>query len=99
VFTGCGNLHLYIRDTASHTGWYSAWAQLGRTAGLPVPHQCGATTDTREKVVHGACSNRNSWRSLAFRINLHRNVNTWTCVIGIYSKPLLVISFRNKAIP
>jgi hypothetical protein len=33
-------------------------------------------------VVHGAGGNRSSWRSLAFWIDLHRNVNTWTSVIG-----------------
>ena len=92
-------MHLYIRDTAPDACGYGARAQLGRTAGLPVPHQRGAATNTREKVVHGASSNRSSWRSLAFWINLHRNVNIWTCVIGSYSKPILVISSRNKAIP
>ena len=91
-------MHLYIRDTAPDACGYGARAQLGRTAGLPVPHQRGAATNTREKVVHGASSNRSSWRSLAFWINLHRNVSAWTFVIGSYSKRLLVISFRNKAI-
>jgi len=79
-------MYLHIRDTASDTCGYGAWAQLGRTAGLPLPYQCRAKTNTREKVVHGASGNRGSWRSLAFWINLHRNVNTWPFVIGIYSK-------------
>ena len=89
-------MHLHIRDTASDTCGYSAWAQLGRAAGLPLPYQRSATTDTGEKVVHGAGSNRSPWRNLAFWIDLHRNVSTWTCVIGGYSKPLPVVSVQHQ---
>ena len=96
VFAGCRNMHLHIRDTASDTRGYSAWAQLGRSTRLPLPYQRGAKADTGEKVVHGAGGNRSSWRSPAFWIDLHRNVNIWTCVIGSYSKPLLVISVQNQ---
>ena len=87
---------MHIRDTASDTCRHGARAQLGRTAGLPLPYQRRATTNTGEKVVHGARRNRSSRRSLTFRIDLHRNVSTWTCVTGSYSKLLLVTSVRNQ---
>jgi hypothetical protein len=81
VVTGCCNMHMHLCDTSIDTCGYSAWTQPGRTTRLPLPYQRSATSNTREKVVHGACSNCCSWGSLTFWLDLHRDVNIWTSFI------------------
>ena len=67
--------HLYIHNIAMQFNWYFIGPRSKWTIKFSMPYQCGATTNTRKEMVHGAIGDHSIWRPLAVRFHLYWSVN------------------------
>lgn len=68
---GCGDVYMHICDITADTGRHDFRAKPRRDTGRSVPRKRGATTNTREEMVHGAAGDHNARRNFTVRFNLY----------------------------
>lgn len=64
-------MYLHICDITADTGRYDSRAKSRRDAGRSVSRERGASTDTREEVVHGTVGDYNARRNLTIWFDLY----------------------------
>ena len=80
---GCGDVHLHLCHFAVDIDWHSGRSEFRWTTRFSVSRECRSTANSREEVVHGTGCDHPSGRSVAFRIDLHRNVFHLHLVLGL----------------
>jgi len=68
---GRSDMYLHICDITADNGRYDSRPKSRRDARCSVSRECGASTDTREEVVHGTASDHNARRNLTFWFDLY----------------------------
>lgn len=83
IFIDCRGIHLHLCDLATDISWHSAWSELGRYSGLPMPDKCGAKTNSRKEMVYGTTGHYPIGWSVAIWFHLHRDVFHLYVVLGL----------------